>query len=297
MSVPSLGIIGGGFVGGSVAKGFKHYTDVKVYDIDPSRKTHEFEDVISQDVLVVALNTPMDYDTGQVDVSLVEHVLRTLNGALKGWSWASRKPVLVRSTVPPTALHQWHERFNNFELIFCPEFLTERTAEHDFQQSNRLIFGVPEVNVELGHPSLGQMAVKELFEARFPMVPQYFVPYRQASLVKYMTNVFFCTKVALLNEFAQVAEAMGLDYNETFGLVMMDQRIGRSHWQVPGHDGKRGFGGHCFPKDINGYFHIAKMLGVKPTVSEAAWEKNLEVRPEKDWEADVGRAINKGEKK
>ncbi len=74
--------------------------------------------------------------------------------------------------------------------------------------------------------------------------------------------------------------------------MMLDQRIGRSHFKVPGHDGKLGFGGHCFPKDLNGYLHIARDCGVNPLVGQAAWEKNLEVRPERDWEKDKGRAVS-----
>jgi UDPglucose 6-dehydrogenase len=98
-----------------------------------------------------------------------------------------------------------------------------------------------------------------------------------------------------MNEFAQVAEAFDLEPNEVIGKVMLDQRIGRSHWMVPGHDGKRGFGGHCFPKDINGYLHIARELGVDPLIGQAAWDKNLEVRPEQDWKEDKGRAVSNDE--
>ena len=78
--------------------------------------------------------------------------------------------------------------------------------------------------------------------------------------------------------------------------ILEDGRIGRSHWQVPGHDGKLGFGGSCFPKDLNGFMHFAKSIGVDPTVSEAVWKKNLEVRPEKDWEELKGRAVSEEDK-
>ena len=69
---------------------------------------------------------------------------------------------------------------------------------------------------------------------------------------------------------------------------------------MPTHDGRyvRGFGGHCFPKDINAMISLSKSLGVNPTVLSAAWEKNLEVRPEedRDWNLQIGRAVSKKER-
>lgn len=291
MSVPTLGVIGGGFVGGSFVDGFKHYTDTKLFDIDPKRGVHTYEEVLDQDVIVVALPTPMRKD-GTVDVSIVDKALDTLNKNLES---RPLKPVLLRSTVPPDQLIAWEQRFENFVLVFCPEFLTERTARLDFQQASRFIFGVGRWFFKVGsgferNDVLDR--VEELFEYRFPMVPQHWVQLAEASLIKYFTNVFFSTKVALLNEFCQVCDEYDLDFNEVFGRVMLDQRIGRSHFQVPGHDGKMGFGGHCFPKDLNGYIKIAEGVGVDPKVSRAAWKKNLEVRPERDWEADKGRAVS-----
>ena len=115
--------------------------------------------------------------------------------------------------------------------------------------------------------------------------------------MKYFTNAFFASKISLLNEFYDIAEAIGEDGQDTIDLMLLDQRIGRSHHMVPGHDGKRGFGGTCFPKDINGLIQSALHYGITPTILDAAWEVNLRLRPEKDWEKDVGRAISKKEEK
>ena len=60
---------------------------------------------------------------------------------------------------------------------------------------------------------------------------------------------------------------------------------------VPGHDGKYGFGGSCFPKDIQALINFGKELGVEMSVLEGAWKTNLKVRPERDWENLKGRAI------
>jgi len=76
-----------------------------------------------------------------------------------------------------------------------------------------------------------------------------------------------------------------------------DGRVGDSHTLVPGPDGKKGFGGSCFPKDINAFMTFSESLGFTPHTIAGAWKTNLEVRPEKDWEKLLGRAVtkNKGE--
>ena len=74
--------------------------------------------------------------------------------------------------------------------------------------------------------------------------------------------------------------------------ALYDERLGRSHFQVPGHDGSLGFGGSCFPKDLNALIFEAKKAGISTTFLEAVWKKNLEVRPEKDWETLKGRAVS-----
>jgi len=297
MKLPSIGVIGHGFVGKAISDGFKHYTDVKVYDINPMNTVHDYFDVVGQDILFVCLPTPMLPDGG-VDLKIVRNALHTLDSALQ----VQHKPVIIKSTIPPLALEGLAKDFRpGIHLIYSPEFLTERTAMLDFQQQNRLIFGdyIPD---EPGNTDLVEAydmnitQVNTLFSNRFPLVPTIWTTMRQASMVKYCTNVFFATKISLMNEFAQICEALGIDASGTIEMMLLDQRIGRSHWQVPGHDGKYGFGGSCFPKDINGYIAIARELEVAPFLAMAAWEKNLEVRPERDWEKLVGRAVSEEKK-
>ena len=70
-----------------------------------------------------------------------------------------------------------------------------------------------------------------------------------------------------------------------------DGRVGHTHLSVPGHDGRYGFGGSCFPKDIQALINCANDLGVDMNVLNGVWKTNLEVRPEKDWEQLKGRSI------
>ena len=81
------------------------------------------------------------------------------------------------------------------------------------------------------------------------------------------------------------------NYDVIEGFVR-DGRIGHSHLNVPGHDGRYGFGGVCFPKDIQAIIHFADSHDIDMAVLKGAWETNLKVRPEKDWEQFKGRAIS-----
>ena len=71
-----------------------------------------------------------------------------------------------------------------------------------------------------------------------------------------------------------------------------DGRIGNSHLDVPGHDGMLGFGGKCFPKDINAFINYFEQNDIEPTVLKAAWKKNLQVREKTDWNDIEGAVTN-----
>ena len=112
-----------------------------------------------------------------------------------------------------------------------------------------------------------------------------------AEMIKYMNNVFFATKVSIMNEFKLVCNAIGGNWDQALKGFAADQRIGDSHLNVPGPDGKLGFGGSCFPKDINAFMSMAKDLGIDIPTVEGAWKTNLNVRPEEDWKLLKGRAV------
>jgi UDPglucose 6-dehydrogenase len=267
---PSLGLLGLGFIGSAVLDTFTNYVDVKAYDVNEARCQNFYTDTIAQDVIFLALPTPMKKD-GNVDYSIVKKALEKLRDNLPK---DVVKPVLIKSTLPPNILGSLMLEFPTLFIVHNPEFLTERSARHDYMQSNRFIFGT--LVGEEGSPQAKM--ISELFNIRFPQVPQYWVSFAESSLIKYMANCFFATKVSIMNEFKQIAESWGVDFNNVMGKVMLDYRIGRSHFQVPGHDGQLGWGGSCYIKDTNAMIQIANDCGIDAKVLRAAWEKNVEVR-------------------
>jgi UDPglucose 6-dehydrogenase len=93
----------------------------------------------------------------------------------------------------------------------------------------------------------------------------------------------------------QISEKCGANWEEAVDGFVRDGRVGHSHMNVPGPDGKYGFGGSCFPKDVQAMINFADSLDVSPDVLTGVWEKNLEVRPEEDWKELKGRAVVENE--
>ena len=112
-------------------------------------------------------------------------------------------------------------------------------------------------------------------------------------MVKYFTNCFLATKVSFANEIYQICEKLDIDYDKVVEYAKYDERIGYSHLNVPGPDGDFGFGGHCFPKDLNALINLAvkNELGLDINVLNAALETNNRVRQNRDWEKLKGRAV------
>ena len=193
--------------------------------------------------------------------------------------------MLVRSTIVPGTTREFQNKYQNITLVFNPEFLTERSAKFDFINQARFILGGEPKNTE---------KVAELFRIRFGnSTPTIQTNFETAEFIKYMNNCYFATKVSFMNEMKLVAEQSNVDWQTAVDGFVRDGRVGHSHLAVPGPDGRRGFGGSCFPKDIQALIRHSESVGVDTHVLKGAWETNLDVRPEKDWEKLVGRAIIK----
>lgn len=246
-------------------------------------------------VFFVCLPTPM-FEDGEADLSIVEGVLNEIA------SVPGERIAVVKSTVPPGSVERWNKQFEGtgLHVVFNPEFLTEANALNDMRNQDRIILGGPRPWIN---------TVKLVFQTAFPGVPVIKTSSTTAEMVKYTINCFLSTKVAFANEMAQIVEALdtkglNVDYDKVVEYAKLDKRLGNSHWAVPGpvptHDGRyvRGFGGHCFPKDLNALVFVAKQLGIKTSVLDGVWEKNLEVRPpeDRDWERMQGRAVSKKSK-
>ena len=112
-------------------------------------------------------------------------------------------------------------------------------------------------------------------------------------MVKYITNSFLATKVSFANEMYEICQYLEIDYDKVIEYAQYDERLGTSHWAVPGPDGDFGYGGHCFPKDVKALIHVAMEIDsdIDPVMLKATDEKNNQVRANKDWLNMEGRAV------
>ena len=152
----------------------------------------------------------------------------------------------------------------------------------DFRNQNRII---------LGGPRPATTAVKQFYIKIFPKATIVKTGSTYAEMVKYFANTFLATKVSFANEMKIICEKLEIDYDKVVEYAIYDNRLGKSHWAVPGPDGKPGFGGSCFPKDINALVKLCEKYDFHPNVLVGAIETNLDVRPEEDWKELKGRAV------
>tara|TARA_X000000368_G_scaffold18369_1_gene14533 strand:- start:11951 stop:12841 length:891 start_codon:yes stop_codon:yes gene_type:complete len=285
----SIGIIGKGFVGTAVAHGFSHQTgygaDIKIYDIDPEKTQNSLEETVNNsEFIFLSVPTPADKN-GFNDLSIVKKALSDINEV----STHPDNIILVRSTVVPGTTRTLQNEFPKLRIIFNPEFLTERSASFDFINQTRVV---------LGGEKKYTNRVKYLYKNRFgDFLPVLETNFETAEMIKYMNNLFFATKVSFLNEMKLLGDKVGVDWSDAVEGFILDGRIGHSHLAVPGPDGKFGFGGSCFPKDIQALINFGKENNVDMNVLKGAWETNLFVRPERDWEQLKGRAVTSDAKK
>jgi len=270
----TVGVIGNGFVGESIAFSFSPTSDVKIYDINPLKTTHTLNEVLDQEFIFVCLPTPMK-ENGEQDLSFIMNFFDDIKS----------KPnniFIIKSTVLPGTTKTLSEKYNH-NIVFSPEFLTERTAKLDMLTQSRIIIG--------GEEKLTNR-VKSLFVDRFDNRHYILTDSTTAEFVKYMNNTFFATKVSLMNEYYRMSQKLGVDWETAKYGFVSDGRIADSHLHVPGPDGRLGFGGTCFPKDINALISMGNELNTPMNVLMGAWKTNLEIRPEQDWLKLKGRAIS-----
>tara|TARA_Y100000310_G_scaffold332121_1_gene407098 strand:+ start:289 stop:1140 length:852 start_codon:yes stop_codon:yes gene_type:complete len=280
-----IGIVGNGYVGKATALLKCLDVNVVIYDKDPDKCMPvgiSLSMLKDCDFIFVCVPTPMRQD-GKCDASIVQSVVTDLVSI--GYS---RSHIIVRSTVPIGTCM-------DMGVMFFPEFLTERNWKNDFRNNNVWILGRDESNIS-------RSIVDELYDSVFmsahhhgclkniPRVDYYTT--QEAELAKYIRNCFLAVKVSFFNEMEELCVKKGIDYNAVREAVGVDQRIGLSHTAVPGPDGRRGYGGTCFPKDTAALLYQMNEQSLVGYVLGSACHRNNTIdRKEQDWRSDKGRAV------
>lgn len=280
----NIGIIGRGFVGTAVEFGFSTQTGVtdfviRAYDKDPSKSLNTLSETVNEsDIIFLSVPTPSNED-GSINLSILESAIDDIAKINERHD----NIILIRSTVVPGTTAKFQAKYPTLNLVFNPEFLTEASAKFDFINQARVV---------LGGDSRNTAVVASMYKKRFGHTQCVIeTTFETAELIKYMNNCYFAMKVSFLNEMKLVSDAVGADWEDAKEGFVRDGRVGHSHMNVPGPDGKLGFGGSCFPKDIQAMIHFASTLGIDANTLKGAWATNLAVRPEQDWKELKGRAV------
>lgn len=271
-----IGIVGVGFVGGATAEVFKKVHDLYLYD----RYKEKYSSKINIETLVqnsevafVCVPTPMK-PSGEMDYSTIYYSLDLLKETARE---INRNPkdllVTIRSTAVSGTTDELAVKYD-FKIVFNPEFLREKHAVEDMLNTNRIIIGANEEE--------SAQKLISVYKPLFPNAKYIVVDRKTAEMIKYVANVILTGQVAIANEIYQICKVIGVNYDIVKNTILLDERIGRN-LNVPGPDGDLGFGGKCFPKDLNALIYLAREYGYRPHLLEEIWDLNLKVRKDKDW--------------
>jgi len=264
-------IAGYGAVGKAVEAALANHPHVDTYIDDPYldisygeiRRVMPEEYHHTIDGVVVCVATPMAED-GSCYTKNVQDVFG---------KYGEDQRYLIKSAVDPIFLH--HEAPYGMTTV-SPEFLRGTTGADptkDFLEQEFAIYGGGQARWwhELFKPVLPKLETVK------------FVSMDQAAFAKYVENTFLATKVAFFNQMWEIYEACGFeDFDVMVDAIASEPRVGHSHTQVPGPDGKFGYGGHCFPKDMSALISVSEYANMEPELLKAVRDYNEKIRGEDD---------------
>ncbi len=267
---PAIGIVGVGTVGKALVAAFRGTSTLMLRDPVLGEDSRSMADLVEHcEVIFFAVPTPMAANT-DVDLTAFESAISELLSAIDASS--ARPVVCIKSTVPPDRIARLGVEHPLVRLTMSPEFLREASPIDDMLAMRALVVGGAEpdtavvVNLFKNHSNVnGPMRTSTELDAV------------GAALLKYQQNCFLATKVSFMNEFADVlaASSSTASWEAIQAAFHLDhERMGTSHWRVPGPDGMRGWGGKCLPKDMAGLRAFAARNGAATPLLDAVTKRN-----------------------
>ena len=226
----TVGIVGCGFVGGALKKWIEEHNPTLQLRISDPNKGYN-EDLTLTDIIFISIHIPTEED-GTQDLTALKEIIKNLPD----------KPIFIRTTILPGTSEALSKECKR-SIYFMPEFLTERTAYQDFCSQPMIFTGEKEL--------LTKIFVNKKYIEMTPL---------EAEITKYTHNVFGALKVTYFNGIYNLCEKMEANYRKVQEGILLSGYINPPHTQVPGPDGKPGYGGKCFPKDVDAFTNMSKHL-------------------------------------
>ena len=241
----NIGIIGLGFVGGSMyksfsLKGMKENENLFGYDKFKDGGIGTFDDNLKCDMLFLALPTIYNNELCQYDKKPIQETCKLLTDAkYKG-------VIVIKSTVEPETTNKLSIQYPELQFIHNPEFLTARTAFEDFHNQTHIVLGKG--------PSCSQdnlMKVNIFYQMYYPDAQMSLCTCLESESMKSFVNCFYSVKIQFFTELYLLCQKNGCDYNTVKDMMLKNDWINPMHTTIPGPDGQISYGGLCFPKDTN----------------------------------------------
>ncbi len=225
--------------------------------------------VSSADIVFIAVGTPNDPTNGSADMRYVYGVAKEIANHLSGYTIIVNKSTVPVGTVNKVTeiIHQ-HNSAADFDVVSNPEFLREGSAIEDFMKPDRVVIGCTSNRAK----EVMKLLYRPLDSLGVPMV---FTNPDTAELIKYASNAFLATKIAFINQIADMCEQCDADIQAISIGMGLDNRIGNKFLNAG-----PGYGGSCFPKDTLALLHTGKTLGVEQSIVQEVINYNTQRKKE-----------------
>jgi nucleotide sugar dehydrogenase len=285
MDNASINILGYGYVGSSM--GYlceKNNIEFNVCDTQKKEGNFNYFNNITDLVkfsesnseinyYIIAVPTPSDSE-GNCDTSIVKSVLEKLNINVTKETY-----VIIKSTIVPGTARTFNREYTNLDIIFCPEFLTEKNYLNDIYNAKFVLLGIPDNFDMTKYQKV--LNVMRLFYKHNTMIDIFMRSYEECELFKYTVNNFLAVKVWYFNKIYDISESLGIDYQKFKTLFELEPRISGYGTRVPGDHG-RGYAGTCLRKDQYGLIKLLENLDIDNTVLKSMAAENEEMREKND---------------
>ena len=262
----NVGVIGLGFVGGSIYKYFIN-AGCDTYGYDINKHSDSLEKVLHAELIFLCLPTVFSTSTNTYDKSALIDTCDLLAEA--GYNGL----VVIKCTVEPRTTKSLVEQFPSLKLIHNPEFLTAATAHEDFANQSHIVLGTSE--------SISNEEIEKLeafYKAYFPKAEISVCTSDESEMMKIFANTFYSVKIQYFNEVWAMCQHIGANYDKVRDMIVKNGWVSKMHTCVPGTDGQLSYGGLCFPKDTNAILQELKRLNLPHSVIEATIKERNSMR-------------------
>lgn len=263
--------------------GLKEVVDRNIEAGRLSFTTDYAEAIKDAEFVFICVGTPQGVD-GEADLKYVRSAAETIAKSM------DHPMIIINKSTVPVGTGDWVAnivRENqpspiDFWVVSCPEFLREGSAVKDFFNPERIVLG-----------SEDRKAADQVAQLHLPLrAPIMVTDLRTAEMIKYASNAFLATKISFINEIANICEALGADVKEVATGMGYDSRIGNRFLEAG-----VGYGGSCFPKDVQALAYMAQVHGKHPQLLQAVMEindfqrKKLVLKLEEIWGSVKGKTV------